>query len=69
EDLKNSPVPNLLSAIIAMGFALFPVWSYISIIIGGYHLLYRDYRNRIMGIAIFIMVIVGFFLNFVYVRQ
>lgn len=68
ETMKNSPIPSLLIGIGAMILAAFPVWSIISIIIGTYELLNRDYRNRLIGIAIFISVAISLVFNYVVLR-
>ncbi len=68
EEIENAPVPSLLSGLVGIGLAAFPVWSYISIIIGAYHLLSRDYRNRIMGLVVLGAVVVGLFVNYFVIR-
>ncbi|MHA1148917.1 MAG: hypothetical protein ACTSR8_11825 [Promethearchaeota archaeon] len=67
-EMKNSAIPGLASGIIGIGLAAFPVWSYLAIIIGAYHLLQRDYRNQLIGIVVLSAVIVGLIVNFLLIQ-
>lgn len=68
EEMQNSAIPGLASGIIGIGLAAFPVWSYLAIIIGAYHLLQKDYRNQLIGAVVLGAVVLGLIVNFLLIQ-